>query len=86
MRTQGQAAPVIGGLTGDQRFFRAYAQSWRGKAREDFIRQLTTSDPHSWRKFRVNGVVRNIDAWYGAFAVSTGQALFLNVPERARIW
>jgi putative endopeptidase len=82
----GVEAPVLETLTGDQRFFRAFAQSWRGKAREDFIRQLTTSDPHSWRKFRVNGVVRNIDPWYGAFAVTAGQALFLNTQERARIW
>ena len=82
----GVEPPVLENLTGDQRFFRAYAQGWRGKAHEDFIRQLTTSDPHSWRKFRVNGVVRNVDSWYGAFAVATGQALFLNVQERARIW
>jgi putative endopeptidase len=65
----GAAAPVIDGLTGDQRFFQAYAQSWRGKARADYIRQLTVSAEHAYRKFRVNGVVRNVDAWYDAFAV-----------------
>src|SRR5262249_28106992 len=82
----GAEAPVIDGLTGDQRFFRAYAQAWRGKARDDYIRQLTTSDPHSWRKFRVNGIVRNIDAWYDAFNVKPGDKLYVEPSERARVW
>ena len=83
---RGTAAPVIDGLTGDQRFFRAYAQSWRGKGRDDYIRQLTTSDPHSYRKYRVNGVVRNIDAWYEAFNVQPGDKLYVEPVMRARIW
>jgi putative endopeptidase len=83
---QGGTPPVIEGMTGDQRFFLAYAQSWRGKAREDYIRQLTTSDPHSWRKYRVNGVVRNADAWYEAFAVQPTGKLYLTPETRARIW
>ena len=82
----GMPAPVIDGLTGDQRFFQAYAQSWRGKAREDYIRNLTTSDPHSFRKFRVIGVVRNIDAWYDAFRVQPVERLYLEPAQRARIW
>ena len=82
----GAAAPIIDGLTGDQRFFRAFAQGWRGKGREDYIRQLTTSDPHSFRKFRVNGVVRNIDAWYDAFNVQPGDKLYVEPAQRARIW
>lgn len=82
----GAPAPVIDGLTGDQRFFRAYAQSWRGKGRDDYIRQLTTSDPHSYRKFRVNGVVRNIDEWYEAFDVKPGDKLYVEPAQRARIW
>ena len=82
----GAAAPVIDGLTGDQRFFRGFAQSWRGKGREDYIRQLTTSDPHSYRKYRVNGVVRNIDAWYDAFNVQPGDKLYVEPDKRARIW
>jgi putative endopeptidase len=80
------AAPVIGGLTGDQRFFLAYSQSWRGKGRDDYIRQLTTSDPHSFRKYRVNGVVRNIDEWYEAFNVQPGDKLYVEPAKRARIW
>ena len=82
----GGAAPVIDGLTGDQRFFRAYAQGWRGKGREDYIRQLTASDPHSFRKFRVNGVVRNIDAWYDAFNVQPDNKLYVEPAKRARVW
>ncbi|MDE2250972.1 MAG: M13 family metallopeptidase [Gammaproteobacteria bacterium] len=82
----GKEAPVIDGLSGDQRFFRAYAQSWRGKGRDDYIRQLTTSDPHAYRKFRVNGVVRNIEAWYDAFRVQPGDQLYVEPDKRARIW
>jgi putative endopeptidase len=82
----GAQAPVIDGLSGDQRFFRAYAQSWRGKGRDDYIRQLTTSDPHSFRKYRVNGVVRNIDGWYEAFNVQPGDQLYVEPSKRARIW
>jgi putative endopeptidase len=82
----GKDAPVIDGLTGDQRFFRAFAQAWRGKGRDDYIRQLTTSDPHSYRKYRVNGVVRNIDAWYDAFNVQPGDKLYVETARRARIW
>jgi putative endopeptidase len=82
----GAPAPVIDSVTGDQRFFRAYAQSWRGKARDDYIRQLTVSDPHSYRKFRVNGVVRNLDAWYEAFGVGPADALYVEPARRARIW
>jgi putative endopeptidase len=79
-------APDFDGLTGDQRFFLAYAQLWRGTAREDYIRQLTISDPHSYRSFRVNGVVRNIDEWYAAFGVEPGDSLYVEAAQRARIW
>jgi putative endopeptidase len=80
------AAPVIDGLTGDQRFFRSYAQDWRGKGTDDYIRDLTISNPHSWRAFRVNGIVRNVDAWYLAFGVKPGDKLYVEPPKRARIW
>jgi len=83
---KGQPAPVIGGLTGEQRVLLGFAQSWRGKAREEAISQLTVSDPHSYRKFRVDGVVRNVDAWYTAFPVKPGDALYLAPEQRARIW
>jgi putative endopeptidase len=81
-----EAAPDIDGLTGDQRFFLSFAQIWRGTSREDYIRQLTLSDPHSYRSFRVNGVVRNIDAWYEAFGVQPSDNLYSEPARRARIW
>ena len=82
----GQPAPVIDGLTGDQRFFLAFAQGWRDKRREEAIRQQLVSDPHSPEAFRVDGVVRNLDAWYPAFDVKPGEALYLAPDARARIW
>ena len=78
--------PVIDGLTGDQRFFLAWAQVWRSKEREDLIRQGILTDPHSPDEFRVNGVVRNMDAWYRAFNVQPGDALYLPPDQRVRIW
>ena len=78
--------PVIDGLTGDQRFFLAWAQVWRSKEREDLIRQGILTDPHSPDEFRVNGVVRNIDAWYRAFNVQPGDDLYLPPEQRVRIW
>jgi putative endopeptidase len=83
---RGRPAPVLGGLTGDQRVFLGWAQAWAGKGTPDVIRQMTTSDPHSWRKYRVNGVVRNVDGWYRAFNVQPGDKLYLAPAARARIW
>jgi putative endopeptidase len=83
---QGKPAPVIDGLTGDQRVFLGWAQAWRGKLTDDAIRRQVTSDPHSPRAFRVNGPVRNIDAWYQAFDVQSGEKLYLDPKERVRIW
>ena len=82
----GRPAPVLNGLTGDQRVFLGWAQAWAGKATPDEIRRYTTSDPHSFRKYRVNGVVPNIDEWYAAFGIKEGDALFIPKDKRARIW
>ncbi|RDI97206.1 M13 family peptidase [Dyella solisilvae] len=82
----GKPAPVIDGLTGDQRVFLGWAQAWRGKLTDDAIRRQVTSDPHSPRTFRVNGPVRNIDGWYEAFGVKAGDKLYLSPEERVRIW
>jgi len=82
----GKPAPVIDGLTGDQRFFLAYAQSWRDKRREDAIRDMIVGDVHSPELYRVNGVVRNVDAWYAAFDIQPGAALYLAPTDRVRIW
>ena len=78
--------PVINGLTGDQRFFLSWAQVWRSKERDDVIRQGVLTDPHSADEFRVNGVVRNMDAWYRAFNVQPGDDLYLPPEQRVSIW
>ena len=81
----GKGAP-IDGLSADQRFFLAYAQSWQSKAREGALRQQLLTDPHSPAKYRTNGVVRNVDAWYVAFDVKPGDALYLPPDQRVHIW
>jgi putative endopeptidase len=78
--------PVIDGLTGDQRFFIAYGYSWQRKNREGALRAQLLSDPHSPAKYRVNGVVRNMDAWYKAFNVQPGDKLYLPPEQRVRVW
>ena len=81
----GKAKP-IDGLTGDQRFFMAYAQVWRAKSREGFLRQQILTDPHSPESLRINGIVRNFAPWYEAFAVKPGERLYLQPEQRVRIW
>ncbi len=82
----GKDAPVIDGLTGDQRFFLAFAQAWRGKQREDALRNQVATDPHSPARFRVLGPLPNIDAWYAAFGVKPGDAMYIAPEQRAKIW
>ncbi len=81
-----EEAPVIDGVTGDQRFFMGYAQAWRSERRQESMLNLLKSDPHSPPKYRVNGIVRNVDAWYEAFDVGEKDALYLPPEERVRIW
>lgn len=83
---QGKPAAVLDGLTGDQRFFLSYAQVWRSLMRDESLRNQVMSDPHSPARFRVNGVVRNMDPWYSAFDVKQGDGLYLAPAERIRIW
>ncbi len=83
---KGAPAPVIDGLSGDQRFFLAWAQGWQSLYRDEQLRKLVVSNPHSPPQFRVNGVVRNMDAWYAAFDVSPTDRLYLPPAERVRIW
>jgi endothelin-converting enzyme/putative endopeptidase len=78
--------PLIDGLTGDQRFFLAYAQAWRSNIRENVLREIILTDPHSPPEWRVNGIVRNVDAWYAAFNVQPGDRLYLPPDQRVRIW
>jgi putative endopeptidase len=82
----GRPAPVIDGLTGDQRVFLGWAQVWRGKTRDDRARQLLVSDPHSPNQARVDVPVRNIDAFYDAFGVKPGDKMYVAPADRVRIW
>jgi predicted metalloendopeptidase len=82
----GKPAPVIDGLTGDQRFFLAWAQVWKAKYRDEATINQIKSDPHSPPQYRINGPVRNLDAWYEAFGVKAGDKLFVPADKRVRIW
>lgn len=84
--TEGKEVPVIDGLTGDQRFFIAWAQVWRSQQREDNYRQRLRTDSHSPEEYRTNGVVRNLDEWYEAFGVTEDHAMYLPPEKRVRIW
>jgi putative endopeptidase len=83
---QGQAAPVMDGLTGDQRFFAGWAQAWRAKIRDDALRQQILSDPHAPDMFRATRPLPNVDAFYAAFDVKPGDKLFLPPEQRVKIW
>ena len=82
----GKPAPIIDGLTGDQRFFLGFSQIWRSKYRDDAIRQQVTTDPHSPAQFRVIGTLRNVDAWYDAWGVKAGDKWYVKPEDRVRIW
>ncbi len=81
----GKPAPVIGGLTGDQRFFLAYAQSRRAKFRDATLRNLIATDGHAPGPWRAQ-TVRNVDGWYEAFGVKPGQGLYLEPGKRIKVW
>jgi putative endopeptidase len=81
----GRPAPVINGMTGDQRFFIAFAQSWAVKSRPETLRRIVLTDAHAPEQFRAQ-TVRNIDAWYPAFKVQPGQKLYLAPNQRVKIW
>ncbi|MDB5499934.1 MAG: peptidase [Phenylobacterium sp.] len=82
----GQPAPVIDGLTGDQRVFMGWAQVWRARTREDALRRQLVSDPHSPERARVDVPMRNIDAFYAAFGLKAGDGMYLAPEQRVRIW
>jgi putative endopeptidase len=82
----GQPAPVLDGYTGEQRVFLGWAQVWRAKYRPEALKQQTTIDTHSPPRFRVDGPLRNVDAWYDAFGVKPGDKLYLKPEDRVRIW
>jgi len=81
----GQEAPVIDGTTGEQRFYLGWAQVWRRNYREANLRQRLITDPHSPSEQRA-WIVRNLDPWYQAFDVQTGQKMYVSPEQRVRIW
>jgi putative endopeptidase len=83
---KGQPAPVIDGLTGDQRVFLGWAQVWRAKYRDDLMKQILVSDPHAPPLARVDIPARNIDAFYEAFGVKPGDPMYVPPEQRVRIW
>ncbi|MFT5484088.1 MAG: putative endopeptidase [Halieaceae bacterium] len=82
----GEVAPVIDGLSGDQRFFIGYAISHRSKMRDEFLRLIVLSDSHSPDEYRVNGVLSNFEPFYRAFKLVEGDALYLAPEKRVTIW
>lgn len=79
-------APEVDGLTATQRFFIGYALAERMVIRDESLITRLSTDPHSPSEFRVNGIVRNVDAWYDAFGVTAGHELWLSPQERVSIW
>ena len=82
----GKEAPVIDGLTGDQRFFLAWAQIWKSKYRDEAMINQVKVGPHSPPQYRINGPLRNLNEWYQAFDIKPGDALYLKPEDRVRIW
>ena len=77
---------MLDGFTGDQRFFMAWAQVWRNLQTEAGMIQQLRRGPHSPAQYRINGAVRNQDAWYEAFGITEEHELYLPPEERVSIW
>lgn len=84
--TQDAPLGAVDGFTPEQRFFLAYASVWAGNIRDEEIRNLTKSDPHSLGRWRVNGALPHIDAWYEAFGITENDPLFVPKDKRVTIW
>jgi predicted metalloendopeptidase len=82
----GHEAPVLDGLSGDQRFFIGWAQVWRRKCRVDDLKNRLLIDPHSPSEYRVNGAVLNVPAFFSAFQVKPGDKMYLPPNQRVKIW
>ena len=83
---EGKEAPVIDGLTGDQRFYLAYANVWAANIRDAEILRRTQTDPHSLGRWRVNASLRNIQPFFDAFGIKEGDPMFRPEAERVIIW
>lgn len=82
----GKDAPVLDGMSGEQRVLLAWAQVWRAKAREASLRNQVATDPHSPAQYRAFAPLRNVDTWYAAFNVQPGDKLYIAPDKRARLW
>lgn len=82
----GKEAPVMDGFTGEQRFFLSWSQVWRRKGREEYLRNMLTTDPHSPSEYRVIGIVSNIPEFYDAFNVKPGDKMYIAPENRVKIW
>jgi putative endopeptidase len=82
----GKEPATIDGLSGDQRFFLGWSQSWRRKYRDKELRRRLLSDPHSPSQYRVIGIVSNMDAFYAAFGIKEGEKMYIPADKRVRIW
>ncbi|MEQ9425860.1 MAG: M13 family metallopeptidase [Cyclobacteriaceae bacterium] len=86
MSLNGAEAPVVDGYTARERMFIGYAQTNMAKLKDEFLRLIVNTDPHSPHEFRVNGVVRNIPEFYETFNVKVSDSLYLAPEERVKIW
>jgi putative endopeptidase len=86
MSLKGKEPEAIDGLSAKQRLFLSWAQAWRTKGRDEMVLQRLATDPHSPPEFRCNQIVRNIGAFYEAFAVSSSDKLWLEESKRVSIW
>ena len=84
--TQAQPLPAIDGFTADQRFFLSYASIWAQNITDAAVRYITTSDVHSLGRWRTNGALPHIDAWYDAFGIKEGDKLFIPKEKRLQLW
>jgi putative endopeptidase len=82
----GKEAPLIDGLSGDQRFFIGWAQVWRRKYRVDELKNRLLTDPHPPSQYRANGTARNVPAFFSAFQVQPGDKMYLPPEQRVKIW
>ena len=80
------AAAQIDGFSGDERFFIGYAAIWRTKIRDEYLREMLLSGPHSPPRYRVTGALRNMEAFHEAFDTTAGDGMYLPAKDRVSIW